>query len=342
MPEPVIRDEINLGLPHLAPFALGDAPMLKHLGHMRWQSFEQLAGVPTAQVADNKGRRLYATFYYIDICYPPFAPANVFRENDSIVVTGDLCARGRNILDGYFAIYRSGDVREKEWGVPDPATAQKFIDAGIPYIRLSNIFIQQEQGPEKLKIGQPSNADFSKIHSLSEQPEGNDRNREARELGYYFPPPENAVPAAPVKIAFDYVVDPDRDVNAAGLVYFANFPAFFEVAERRAMAALPNGGLPRDLADKRGTLRRKIGYFGNAKATDMIRLRAECTLDPEPITAGDITYGLLWFTSAVERSTDQQLIALTTAHRVVVLTNGDADRWRAYAASIRNAPPQNL
>ncbi|MBI3820309.1 MAG: hypothetical protein HY286_16580 [Planctomycetes bacterium] len=336
MPQPVIRDEFDLGLPHLGPFALGDSPLLKHLGHLRWLSFEKKAGVPTSRVADSKGRRLYATFYYIDINYPPAAPANMFRENDRIVVTGDLSARGRNILDGFFAIYRSGDARENEWGVPDPATAQKFIDAGIPYIRLSNIFIQQEQGPEKLRIGQPANADFTHINALSEMPEGNEINRSARERGFFFPPPDGSLPAPPPRLEFVHQVDPDRDVNAAGLVYFANFPTFFEVAERRALAALANGGLPRDFTERRGTLRRQIGFFGNAKSSDAIKMRVQCAVDPEPRRAGDHHWGLLWFTTEVERSSDQLLIAITTANRVVAL-NDDAEiaRWRAFAASLK-------
>ena len=127
-------------------------------------------------------------------------------------------------------------------GVPDPESAPRFIEAGIPTIRLSNIFIQQELGPEKLRIGQPSNADFSKVPAIREAPEGHVRNREAQEAGHFFAPPERA---RVFTLAFDHMIDPDRDVNAAGLVYFANFPAFFEVAERRAMAALPGAGSPR-------------------------------------------------------------------------------------------------
>ena len=337
MPQPVIRDEIDLGLPHLGPFALGDSPTLKHLGHLRWLSFERLAGVPTAKVADSKGRRLYATFYYIDMHYPLAAPANAFRENDRVVVTGDISAYGRNILDGYFAIYRAGDAREKDWGVPDPESAPRFIEAGIPTIRLSNIFIQQELGPEKLRIGQPSNADFSKVPAIREAPEGHVRNREAQEAGHFFAPPERA---RVFTLAFDHMIDPDRDVNAAGLVYFANFPAFFEVAERRAMAALPGGGLPKDFADRRGTLRRKVGFFGNARTDDFLSMRIQCAVAPEPVMADTPArpYGLLWFTIHCERGSDKVLIAITTAARVTPLaTPADVERWRAFAASLGSA-----
>lgn len=331
MPQPVIRDEIDLGLPHLGPHALGDSPTLKHLGHLRWLSFERFAGVPTARVQDSKGRRLYATFYYIDIHYPLAAPANAFRENDRVAVCGDLSAYGRNILDGYFAIYRAGDPREKEWGCPDPASAERFLEAGIPFVRLSNIFIQQEQGPEKLRIGQPANADFTKIHAIREAPEGHERNREAKEQGHFFAPPEGA---RVHELAFEHPIDPDRDVNAAGLVYFANFPAFFEVAERRALAALP-GGSPKLFVERRGTLHRKVGFFGNARTDDALALRVQCAVAPQPVLADTPArpYGLLWFTVHCERSSDRNLIAITTVSKVTPLpTEAEVAEWSAFAA----------
>jgi len=335
VPQPVLRDEYDLGLPHLGPHALGESPTLKHFGHLRWLSFEQAAGVPTARVQDSKGRRLYATFYYIDIAFPLSAPANAFRENDRIVVLGDLSAYGRNILDGHFAIYRAGDARAESMGVPEPATQQQFLDAGIPYIRLSNIFIQQEQGPDKLRIGQPANADFSKIHSIREAPEGHERNREAKDQGYFWDAPSGST--RKFEITHDHPVDPDRDVNAAGLVYFANFPAFFDVGERRVMSTLPGGGLPRPFQDKRGTLRRRIGFFGNARKEDAIRMTVQCALDPNPVLAESpgVPYGRLWFTSRLERASDGGILAVTTCERLSRLADdAEVEQWIQYVRSI--------
>lgn len=327
MPGPTIRDEIDLGLPHLGAHGLGDSPLLKHLGHLRWLCFERAAGVPTAKVADAKGRRLYATFYYIDMHYPMSAPANAFRENDRVVYLGDVHAYGRNILDGFFAIYRAGDPREATLGIPTVETRETFLREGIPTVRLCNIFIQQEQGPEKLRIGQPANADFSRVPSIREAPEGHERNREARERGWFFAPPEGA---RLFEHAFEYAIDPDRDVNAAGLVYFANFPAFFEAAERRALAQLPVE-VPREFVDRRGTLRRQVGFYGNARANDRLAIRVTTALAREPVEAESPArpHGLLWFSIHVHRASDEALIALTTASRLTVLaTEEDVARWR--------------
>ena len=318
-------------MPHLGPHALGESAMLQHLGHLRWQAFQRLVRIPTHRVADAEGRRLYATFYHVDIDFPRSAPPHAFRENDRVVWVGGLAAWGRNILDGHFALHRARDSCAEAWGAPDEASRARFVAAGIPVVRLSNIFVTQEQGPGRLRIGQPANVDFSRIAAAAAAPDGQERNRQARATGRFFDPPPGAAPSPPLVRTVEHAIDPDRDVNAAGLVYFANFPAFFHVAERRALSAgtweTGLGGL----VARRGTLRRCIGLFGNVRADDRLLLRAECALLPEPIEADTPArpHGLMWFNVHVARRSDEGLVAITTAERAVPLTEpGDVARWR--------------
>jgi probable biosynthetic protein (TIGR04098 family) len=243
---------------------------------------------------------------------------------------GDLAACGRNVLDGRFALYRAGDARAGAWGAPDESSRARFVAAGIPVVRLSNIFVTRDVGPDRLRIGQPANADFSRIPDGEAAADGHERNRRARETGRFWDPPPGA--RASPAVTAEQAIDPDRDVNGVGLVYFGNFPAFFHVAERHALAALPAGGPGPALAARRGTLRRRIGLFANARADDRLRLRAECAVVPEPVGAGTPArpHGLVWFTVHVERCSDGRSIALTTAERVVPLSGpGEVDRWRA-------------
>jgi len=334
VPDVVIRAEEDLGMPHLGPHALGESQTLKLLAHLRWLSIERLGGTPTSKIVDAEGRRLYASVYFVEIAFPMSAPANAFRENDRVVFQGDLATYGRNILDGHYAVFRAGDPRAAEWGVPDPTSQGRFLEAGIPWFRISNIFIAQEAGPDRLKIAQPANMDFSKIRSLRDVPEGYELNRAARDAGRFFDPPAGSLPAAPARITLEKGVDPDRDVNAAGLVYYANFPAFFDSAERRALDSL---GVPRAFADRRGTLRRRIGYFGNIRSDDAFRLTAECAISPEPVLAGTPpeVYGRMWFSVRAERASDGALLAITSAERLSRLhEKDDVDRWRECARKL--------
>ncbi len=331
-----IRDTLLLGLPHLGPHTLGESQILKHLGYLRWRSFEQHAGVPIHRVVDAAGRRLYATFYHADVVFPVSAPPHVFGEGDQLVLIGGLTTFARNILDGYFALFRTDDPRVDRWDPPTDATREEFLRAGIPTVRLSNIFIAQEAGPEILRVGQPVNADFSTIPETVEPPDGYDRNRQAREAGRFFEPPTSARPIPPTSVEFEHPIDPDRDVNAAGLVYFGNFPAFFHVAERRVLAALPNGGLPQAWVDRRGTLRRRIGWFGNARRDDRLGMHVECALVPEPVgESHSQQFGQIWFTLKITRVSDERLVAITTADCITPLAcMSEVDAWRSYAASL--------
>src|SRR5205823_1494998 len=213
----------------------------------------------------------YATFYHVDIAFPPSAPPHTFGENDSVVWLGTLGAFGRNILDGRFALHRVA-AGAPEPHVRDDEPAARLLGEGVPVIRLSNIFIAQEAGPDTLRIGQPANVDFTRIRALDTPPDGYDANRLAREHGRFFDAPAESRPVPRVRVTVEHPIDADRDVNAVGLVYFANFPAFFQAAERRALAALPAGGLPGPWVDRRGTLRRRIGVYGNARFDDRLRM----------------------------------------------------------------------
>jgi probable biosynthetic protein (TIGR04098 family) len=225
----------------------------------------------------------------------------------------------------------------RSWGAPDGSTKERFLRSGIPVVRLANIFIAQEAGPSQLRVGQPANVDFSRIPALPEAPDCYERNRRARETGRYFEPPVGARPSPPARASLEFAIDPDRDVNAAGLVYFGNFPAFFHAAERHALAALPPVGLPRRFVDRRGTLRRRIGLFANASGDDRLRVQLECAIQPEPATAGTPprSYGLMWFSLRVERCSDGRLVAITTAERCTPLaTTDDVGCWRDYAGQM--------
>jgi len=330
---PATRAELELGMPHLGPSALDEAAMLKHLGHLRWSAFETLTGLPMRKVRDADGRRLYATFYHVDMEFPLSTLPHTFREGDRIVWVGALGAFGRNVLDGHFALYRGSDPRNREWGAPDRSRAASFLNAGIPVVRLSNIFIAQQQGPEILRVSQPANADLSVLPALAEPPDGHRANREAEAAGRFFSPREGSAPTTSTEIAYD--IDPDRDVNGVGLVYFANFTSFFERGERAALARVPHGGLPRDIVDRRETRRRVTGFFANAAGDDALRLRVEIALHPEPIRTSEGALGCFWSTIVAHRNSDARIVAVTTAERVARLESPrEEDSWRRHAGHL--------
>ena len=120
-----------------------------------------------------------------------------------------------------------------------------------------------------------------------------------------------------------YVLDPDRDANGAGLIYFANFVCFLDYAER---VLLNDRGTPASLVDARSTYWRRIGYFGNAPVTDQLRIavcgRARCT----------DTLVILSFDYRVWRASDGKLILVSSSRKSAELD----DSGRAWISGMNN------
>ncbi|MFJ8435929.1 LnmK family bifunctional acyltransferase/decarboxylase [Kitasatospora sp. NPDC094019] len=83
----------------------------------------------------------------------------------------------------------------------------------------------------------------------------------AREAGsFHTEDPRDLVPAGPAR-SVEYVLDVTRDLNGAGLVYFAAYFSIFDTAVHglwRSLGRSDRSFLRRRVVDQ------KLGYFGNA------------------------------------------------------------------------------
>src|SRR6187401_1475950 len=121
---------IDLGMPFLGLNNLSECALFKALGDDRWRHLQELGGVTSSAVVDDMGLRLYATFFFVDVCLSPKRPLSHYGENQVITFETGLSHFGKTHLDGYYRIE----------GTPD-------------WIRMSNVFIHQKHGPAKLAVG---------------------------------------------------------------------------------------------------------------------------------------------------------------------------------------------
>src|SRR5262245_41113409 len=147
-----------LGMPHLGRNNLSESALFKAIGHDRWNQIQELGGVPTAQIRDDAGSRLYATFYFLELHLSPENPLSAYGENDVLTFKTDVSHYEKVYLDGCHVI------------------------AGQPghWIRSSNVFIYQERGPSKLSVSIPATIDFSRIRELASHPDSLDLCRQAK------------------------------------------------------------------------------------------------------------------------------------------------------------------
>src|SRR5205823_662092 len=99
------------------------------------------------------------------------------------------------------------------------------------------------------------------------------------------------VPLHGAPVDYEYAIQPDRDVNGAGLLYFANYPLFLDMAER---AALQTGPFvcQDQIINTRTIVTRKMAYLNNASWRDRLRIKTQVWIgstNAPSLTAGGAT-----------------------------------------------------
>ena len=295
--------QLELGMPHLGRHNLNENALFKTMGANRWRHLEEIGGCRSALIVNNGGERLYATFFFVEINCPITHPLSAFEENELLVFDADLRHFGKTHLDGQYTLRQNPNV----------------------WMRMSNVFIHQKAGPSKLAVDFPKNVDFSRIPSLPKEPETVNLCRVAHERGGFLEPQADDIPLFENTKEHRYALDPDRDLNGAGLVYFANFICFLDVAERQILQSLPNP-VPVSMLDNRSTYRRMIGYFGNAEASDSLSIQLRCRAREvsNPSQGRLVDFG---FDYTLKRESDGKVILVSSARKVAPLQTLEEQSW---------------
>ncbi len=197
-----------------------------------------------------------------------------------------------------------------------------------------NVFINQERGPQALKVTSPANTDFGAVPELDDQPDSRELCRKARAAGAFVPREGNAVAiAGPSEIR--YQIDPDRDLNGARLVYFSNFISILDRAERDFLEAATSP-LPQTIIDERSTGHRQIAYFANAKNRETLfashQVWASHWGPPEKPRVK------LVIQSALRRSSDNAMVVMSSVTKYSPLRDDGAQEWGRTLPTFGAAP----
>ena len=263
-------EHLEIGMPLTGRNNLAETPLLQYLGDQRWRHVSRILDIPSRAIVDAEGERLYATFFYVEIAFPASRPMASFGENDRFAVVSTLRRFGASMLDGisYLIPYDTGaaEVAPAPFGSLAEANA-----AGVPAVRLSNIFVKKFEGAAWLKKGRPAHERFAEIPDSVEPPDSYALAKAAEQAGQFGPDPAGWSPMTEGPVEREYQIVPDRDLNGVGLVYFANYPMFLDICERDILstATIP---LHHDAIDRRTLLRRQSAYLNNASSRDRLRV----------------------------------------------------------------------
>jgi probable biosynthetic protein (TIGR04098 family) len=315
-PSGLLYADLEIGMPLTGRNNLAEGPLLQRLGDLRWGHISHLCGVPSKQILDAEGHRLYPTFFYVETAFPRTRPMASFGENDRLKVASDLQRFGASMLDGTFYLLPEDYPESSSLSFDRVDTA---VAAGMPAVRFSNIFVMQFSGAEWLKKSRPANPGFERIREMPEAPNSYALVKQAEKAGYFSLPPAGFVPMTDGVMKRAYNLVPDRDLNGAGLVYFANYPLFLDVCEREVLAAadLP---LTDELIDRRTLVRRQSAYLNNASARDVLSVEIEAFVE-NPFAsqnpAPEMAPIRLFINYNMYRQSDGRLMMVSTAEKVI-------------------------
>lgn len=295
----VCRFDLTLGLPHTNRRGLWEPLLLMHAGHYQWCAIASAIGRPLSELRTVSGGEVYGAFYYIEERLPDRAPIESFTLDATLRFAVALRSFKNIAIEGLVSFDRA-DV------MGDAAVTQVPDDAEVahPFIRFANIFITPVAGNSELRVAPPANADFSAIPPLPNAENPYQLVREARESGSLGVIEEGWVRIGD-EFEFLYPIDPDRDTNGAGLVYFVHYVTVMERAERAMFEAAAGRRGERSLRHRR------TAYYANADPRDTIRVRLAAYQDPR---RGDG----IGVRCAIERQQDGRLICLSEARKLLV------------------------
>lgn len=299
------RADLEIGMPLTGRNNLAETPLLQYLGDQRWRHISGLVGLPSREIVDDAGERLYATFFYVEVAFPANRPMSSFGENDRLTVLSSMGRYGTSMVDGISYLIPAS-VSKDVWAL----TMDQAVAAGIPAVRMSNIFVKQFAGAQWLKKGRPAHPGFLTIPAVADPPDSYEATKDAERNGAFDVAGPEWTPLTDGAVHRDYKLVPDRDLNGAGLVYFANYPMFLDISERDVLSSAARP-LPDDDIDRRTLIRRRSAYLNNASSRDTLRIETE-------VWTRRTDAGLqLRINSRMFRRSDERLMMVSTAHKTI-------------------------
>ena len=148
-----------------------------------------------------------------------------------------------------------------------PRTAPPLTAGRHPFMRLATIFTERAAGNRRLKVAAPVDADFSGLPPLPDRDNAFHLTRAAEQSGELGLIGEEWARWSAHPAETRHTVDPDRDTNGAGLLYFANYAVLINIAEREALngAGRDRAAAPPRLLRQRRTERSAAHHGGRVR-----------------------------------------------------------------------------
>lgn len=227
------RRVFDINMPQMALSGLSESWLFKEIGDTHWSMLTNGLQMPSSQMTDAEGNRLYATFTRLRI--DSEVPLSRYRENDRLEFDARVTRYGGGMFFSDFQLV----------GKQNKATAQV----------MSSFSRKGEAGANtSLLKGQPAIPADCAIPALAALPEFAKIYRAVR-----------SETQDDTLFECEYDLVPPHDINGVGLLYFAAYPIISDICASRY-----DGW---NYTMKYSTTTRDVYYFANSDPTDTLIFR---------------------------------------------------------------------
>jgi probable biosynthetic protein (TIGR04098 family) len=272
--------QLTVGLPQTNAAGLSEPRLLMEAGHAFWTSLGAMIRQPVSRLRDAAGRPVYATIYFLDVRLPADRPLASFGLDDRLEFRTDVRAVGAMATEARVLVDRADRFSPDE----DAGAAWQAGETH-PAIWFGSLFAAVDPARHELLLCRPANAALDELPAAEPEASPSRLVRRGQDTGSLEVIPPSWQPVGLDPVTARYALDPDRDTNIAGLVYFANYVAFLQLGERAALAASGRFGPPAEV-QRRQLLHRRIAYYANAQPDDELAVTVRVHQDPGGTHAG--------------------------------------------------------
>ncbi|NLU99155.1 hypothetical protein B6N13_13810 [Marinomonas sp. UCMA 3892] len=273
-----VSQDYFIGMPQLALGGLSENWLLKECGHQHWLALAKRLDLPAPNFVDQQGRHMYAAFLVVKISN---AALHQVTENSRLWIETQLTRVSASRSYSRHDLYLEGPDSHRDC---------------VARVELLSSFVNRSElgNNQSVARGEMAKGDWSANEAASQM-------MAQHKAGRTLPDAALSVSAVP----FVYQPCPYADFNGADFLYFAQFQAVMDRAERFFQSDLQalNHISERNSMALWQTVERTICYYGNINLDDGLEANLYAML------SADQDSSLLSHCGRLYRQSDHALIA---------------------------------
>lgn len=297
-------ETVDLTPSHVGLGDLNELALLTLVANTHYRILTQGTGVNPRMITDKAGEALYPSVFALHLRAPIERPIEAHALWEKLSVGADVRCFGRSFLDVRGVLGRPGEVTD---------APETWTSAPLPCVRWAGAWTL------KGEVAMPAPAFVENVPRAATPPELLTLFRAAQSRGTIAEEAEPRTPSAPIF----YPVVTGRDVARGRQMMFSHFVVVMDDAERVFLTQRVWPAFPCELVECRTTLERRIFYFGNCQAGDVVETVVEARLEKTAPPSGEdlpfVPGAVVMLTMTLTEERSRRLLALCETRKLLAI-----------------------